>query len=95
MIVFLLLLLGAEVIVAVYATENTATMNVTLWAWHWTAVPQWLPAVLTVSVIGVLTGLYIISSGLAHATRIALMRRRLREGIEFFSFLRERQQPAL
>jgi len=52
MILFLLLLIVAFAIVAVYATGNTGTHDLTLWQWHWAAVPDWVPVVLAAAVIG-------------------------------------------
>jgi len=54
MILFLLLLIVAGALVGLYAVQNTATHDVTLWQWHWSAVPDWVPVVLTAAVIGAL-----------------------------------------
>src|SRR5206468_1856747 len=43
MILFLLLLIVAGVAVAMYAAQNTASHDVTLLQWHWSAVPDWCP----------------------------------------------------
>src|SRR2546429_178373 len=40
MILFLILLLLAAAGVRLYATENNSTHDVTLWQWHWAAVPR-------------------------------------------------------
>ncbi len=78
MILFLLLLMVAFGIVAVYAVNgNAGTHDVTLWQWHWSAVPDWVPVVLTAAVIGGLLPLYMIYSGLAHGVRVGSMRRRV------------------
>jgi len=78
MILFLLLLIVAAGIVAVYAgSGNTGTHDVTLWQWHWSAVPDWLPVVLTAAVFGGLLLLYMIYSGLVHGVRVGSMRRRV------------------
>jgi hypothetical protein len=77
MILFLLLLLVAAGIVAVYAgSGNAGTHDVTLWQWHWSAVPDWMPVVLTALVFGGLLLLYMIYSGLVRGVRVGSMRRR-------------------
>lgn len=78
MILFLLLLIVAAGIVAVYALSgNAGTHDVTLWQWHWSAVPDWVPVVLTAVVFGGLLFLYMIYSGLVHGVRVGSMRRRV------------------
>jgi uncharacterized integral membrane protein len=77
MILFLILLLLAAALVGVYATENTGTHDVTLWQWHWTAVPDWAPVVATAAVIGGLFLLYMLYSGMIHGVRVGSMRRRV------------------
>ncbi len=78
MILFLLLLIVAAGIVAVYAgSGNTGTHDVTLWQWHWSAAPDWAPVVLTAIVFGGLLLLYMIYSGLVHGVRVGSMRRRV------------------
>ena len=77
MILFLLLLIVAGALVAVYAAQNTATHDVTLWQWHWSAVPDWVPVVLTAAVIGALFLLYMLYSGMVHGVRVGSMRRRV------------------
>src|SRR5712691_13063405 len=77
MILFLLLLIIAVAIVAVYSTGNTATHDVTLWQWHWSAVPDWVPVVVIAAVIGGLFLLYMVYSGLVHGVRVGSMRRRV------------------
>jgi hypothetical protein len=78
MILFLLLLIVAAGIVAVYAASgNVGTHDVTLWQWHWSAVPDWMPVVLTAVVFGGLLLLYMIYSGLVHGVRVGSMRRRV------------------
>ena len=77
MILFLLLLIVAGVAVALYAAQNTATHDVTLWQWHWSAVPDWVPVVLTAAVIGALFLLYMLYSGMVHGVRVGSMRRRV------------------
>jgi hypothetical protein len=78
MILFLLLLIVAAGIVAVYAgSGNTGTHDVTLWQWHWSAVPDWMPVVLTAAVFGGLLLLYMLYSGLVHGVRVGSMRRRV------------------
>jgi hypothetical protein len=77
MILFLILLLLAAAGVGLYATENGGTHDVTLWQWHWSAVPDWVPAVATAAVIGGLFLLYMLYSGLVHGVRVGSMRRRV------------------
>ncbi|TMD22655.1 MAG: hypothetical protein E6I99_09465 [Chloroflexi bacterium] len=77
MILFLLLLIVAGALVALYAAQNTATHDVTIWQWHWSAVPDWVPVVITAAVIGGLFLLYMIYSGMVHGVRVGSMRRRV------------------
>src|SRR6184192_4794605 len=77
MILFLILLLLAAAGVGLYATENNSTHDVTLWQWHWAAVPDWIPVVLTAAVIGALFLLYMLYSGMVHGVRVGSMRRRV------------------
>ena len=78
MILFLILLIAAAGIVAVYAVSgNTSTHDVTLWQWHWSAVPDWVPVVLAAAVFGGLFLLYMIYSGVVHGVRVGSMRRRV------------------
>ncbi|HXN04773.1 MAG TPA: hypothetical protein VN895_08085 [Candidatus Acidoferrum sp.] len=78
MILFLLLLIAAVGIVAVYAIGgNAGTHDVTLWQWHWAAVPDWVPVVLTAVVFGGLLVLYMLYAGLVHGVRVGSMRRRV------------------
>jgi uncharacterized integral membrane protein len=77
MILFLILLIIAAAGVGLYASENTATHNVTLWQWHWSAVPDWVPVVVTAAVIGGVFLLYMLYSGMVHGVRVGSMRRRV------------------
>jgi len=78
MILFLLLLIVAAGVLAIYVgSGNTGTHDVTLWQWHWSAVPDWLPVVLTAVVFGGLLLLYMLYSGLVHGVRVGSMRRRV------------------
>ncbi len=77
MILFLILLVLAAAAVGLYATENTGTHDVTLWQWHWSAVPDWVPVVATAAVIGGLFLLYMLYSGMIHGVRVGSMRRRV------------------
>src|SRR2546429_5394342 len=76
MILFLILLLLAAAGVGLYATENNGTHDVTLWQWHWSAVPDWVPVVVAAAVIGGLFLLFMLYSGLVHGVRVGSMRRR-------------------
>jgi uncharacterized integral membrane protein len=77
MIVFLILLIIAAAIVGVYATGNTGTHDVTLWQWHWSAVPDWVPVMVAAGAIAGLFLLYMLYSGLVHGVRVGSMRRRV------------------
>lgn len=77
MILFLILLILAAAGIGLYATENAGTHDVTLWQWHWSAVPDWVPVVTTAAVIGGLFLLYMLYSGLVHGVRVGSMRRRV------------------
>jgi uncharacterized integral membrane protein len=77
MILFLILLILAVGGVGLYATANTGTHDVTLWQWHWSAVPDWVPVVTTAAVIGALFLLYMAYSGLVHGVRVGSMRKRV------------------
>jgi hypothetical protein len=78
MILFLLLLIAACGIVAVFALSgNVGAHDVTLWQWHWSAVPDWVPVVLTAAVFGGLLLLYMLYSGLVIGVRVGSMRRRV------------------
>jgi hypothetical protein len=77
MILFLILLILAAAGVGLYAAQNSGTHDVTLWQWHWAAVPDWLPVVTTAVVVGGLFLLYMLYSGLVHGVRVGSMRRRV------------------
>src|SRR6266849_10611702 len=77
MILFLILLLLAAAVLGVYATENTGTHDVTLWQWHWSAVPDWAPVVATAAAVGRLFLLYMLYSGMIHGVRVGSMRKRV------------------
>jgi len=77
MLLFLLLLILAAVGVGVYANQNTGTHSVNFLQWHWAAVGDWVPVVITAVVIGGLFLLYMIYSGLVHGVRLGSMRRRV------------------
>ncbi|HYM51744.1 MAG TPA: hypothetical protein VET65_14385 [Candidatus Limnocylindrales bacterium] len=77
MILFLLLLVAAYVVVGVYAYQNPWTHDMTLFTWHWSAVPAWGPVVLASVAIGVLFLLYMIYAGAVHGVRYGSVRRRV------------------
>jgi uncharacterized integral membrane protein len=77
MILFLILLIIVAAGVGLYAMENAGTHDVTLWQWQWSAVPDWVPVVVTAAVIGGLFLLYMLYSGLVHGVRVGSMRRRV------------------
>src|SRR5256884_5522813 len=92
MILFLLLLIVAGALVAVYAAQNTATHDVTLWQWHWSAVPDWVPVVVAAAVIGGLLLLFMLYSGLVHGVRVGSMRRRVTTRESTINDLRRQDQ---
>jgi hypothetical protein len=93
MILFLLLLIAACGVVAVYAASgNAGTHDVTLWQWHWSAVPDWVPVVLTAVVFSGLLLLYMTYSGLVHGVRVGSMRRRVTTRESAISELRRANQ---
>jgi hypothetical protein len=93
MILFLLLLIVAAGVLAVYAASgNTGTNDVTLWQWHWSAVPDWMPVVLTALAFGGLLLLYMIYSGLVHGVRVGSMRRRVTTRESAITALRRENQ---
>src|SRR5437868_11793529 len=92
MILFLILLVLAAAGVGLYATENTGTHDVTLWQWHWSAVPDWAPVVVTAAVIGGLYLLYMLYSALVHGVRVGSMRRRVTTRESALSDLRRENQ---
>jgi hypothetical protein len=77
MFLFLILLLLAAAGIGLYATENTGIHDVTLWQWHWSAVPDWIPVVVAAAVVGGLFLLYMLYSGVVHGVRVGSMRRRV------------------
>src|SRR2546422_7600309 len=77
MILFLILLRRAAVGIGLCATETAGTHDLTLWQWQRSAVPAWVPVVVTAAVIGGLFLLYMLSSGLVHGVRVGSMRRRV------------------
>ena len=77
MILFLIVLIIAAAVAGVYATGNTGTHDVTLWQWHWSAVPDWVPVMVAAGAIAGLFLLYMLYSGLVHGVRVGSMRRRV------------------
>lgn len=77
MILFLVLLIIALGVVAVYATGNAGSHDATLGPWHWSSLPDWMPVVVAAAVIGGLFLLYMMYSGLVHGVRVGSMRRRV------------------
>jgi uncharacterized integral membrane protein len=77
MILFLILLIVAAAIVGLYATENSGAHDVTLWQWHWSAVPDWAPVLIAAALVGALFLLYMTYSGMVHGVRVGSMRRRV------------------
>ena len=93
MILFLLLLIAAIGIVAIFALGgNAGTHDVTVWQWHWAAVPDWVPVVLTAGVFGGLLLLYMLYAGLVHGVRVGSMRRRVTTRESAISDLRRENQ---
>ncbi len=77
MILFLILLVIALAVVGVYAVGNPGMHDVTLWQWHWSAVPDWVPVLVAAAVITGLFLLYVLYSALVHGVRVGSMRRRV------------------
>lgn len=77
MLLFLILLIVAGVVVGFYAAQNTGTHDITMFNWHWSAVPDWLPVVLAAAVIGGLFLLYMMYAGLTSGVRHGSLRRRI------------------
>src|ERR1700736_8090 len=77
MLLFLILLIVAGVVVGFYAAQNTGPHDITMFNWHWSAVPDWLPVVLAAAVIGGLVLLYMIYAGLTSGVRHGSLRRRI------------------
>lgn len=92
MILFLILVILAAAGVGLYATENTGTHDVTLWQWHWAAVPDWVPVVASAALIGGLFLLYMVYSGLVHGVRVGSMRRRVNTRESTINDLRRENQ---
>jgi uncharacterized integral membrane protein len=92
MILFLLLLIIAGAGVAVYASQNTGTHDVTFLQWHWSSVADWLPVVVAAAVIGGLFLLYMLYSGLVHGVRLGSMRRRVSTREQAISDMRTEHQ---
>src|SRR2546428_10179470 len=57
--------------------ESPGSHDVTLWQWHGSAVPDWVPVVVAAAVIGGLFLLYMLYSGLVHGVHVGSMRRRV------------------
>src|SRR5437879_10419631 len=81
MLLFLILLIAAGIVVGFYAAQNTGAHDVTLFNWHWSAIPDWLPVVLAAAVIGGLFLLYMMYAGLAFGFRHGSRRRRITRAV--------------
>jgi len=77
MILFLVLLILAMLAVGLYATENTGTHQVTLWNYHWSGVPDWVPVVVAAGVVVVLFLVYLAYAGTRSGMRHGALRRRI------------------
>lgn len=95
MILFLILLLLAAAGVGLYGRENTGTHDVTLWQWHSSAVPDWVPVVTTAAVIGGLFLLYMLYSGLVHRVRAGSIGKRVTTRESTINDLRRENQRLL
>jgi uncharacterized integral membrane protein len=92
MLLFLLLLILAAIGVGIYANQNTGTHAVNFLQWHWAAVSDWVPVVVTAVVIGGLFLLYMIYSGLVHGVRLGSMRRRVSTREQAINDMRDEHQ---
>lgn len=77
MILFLVFLVIALALGAVYAIGNNGVHPVTFWQWHWSSVPDWAPVAITAALIVGLFVLYALYAGLIHGVRVGSMRRRV------------------
>jgi hypothetical protein len=75
----ILLLFGALLGVGIYlyATQNTGTVAITLFQYHWDGVPMWVPIAATAAVVLVLLWLVSMTQGAIHGARLGAHRRRL------------------
>jgi uncharacterized integral membrane protein len=77
MILFLVFLVIALALGAVYAIGNNGAHAVTFWQWHWSSVPDWAPVAITAALVGGLFVLYALYAGLIHGFRVGSIRRRV------------------
>jgi hypothetical protein len=77
MILFLVLLILAMLVVGLYAAQNTAPHDVTLWNYHWSGVADWVPVVIAAGVVAALLLLYMVYASLRTGLRHSALRRRI------------------
>ena len=77
MILFLILLILALVAVGLYAAQNTATHDVTLWNYHWSGVADWVPVVVAAGAVVLLFLVYMVYAGTRSRIRHGALRRRI------------------
>jgi hypothetical protein len=77
MILFLVLLILAMVAVGLYAAQNTASHDVTLWNFHWSGVADWVPVVIAAGAVAALLLIYMAYAGMRSGLRHGALRRRI------------------
>lgn len=77
MVLFLILLIVALLAVGLYAAQNTATHDVTLWHYHWSGVADWVPVVLAAGLVAVLFLVYMGYAAARSGLRHGALRRRI------------------
>lgn len=92
MILLLVLLILAMLAIGLYAAQNTGTHDVTLWNYHWSAVPDWLPVVLAAGLMAVLFLVFVAYASTRSAFRRGALRRRITTNEATMGDLRKENQ---
>lgn len=77
MVLFLILLVLAGVAIAAYANQNPTAHDVTVWQWHWSGVPDWIPVALAAGVVAVIFLVWMAYAGAITGFRHGSLRRRI------------------